>query len=103
MTLLSTDFASGSLSIIEHYSDYFKLKLVKQDSNDDSVISIGKLFGLIERCKDASLISEYSVSQTTMEQIFQSFANNNNNNASGVSEGIRLMMSPVTHEIMRAS
>ncbi len=102
LTLLSTDFPSGSLSIIEHYSDYFKLKLVKQDNNDEtSVISIGKLFGLIERCKDASLISEYSVSQTTMEQIFQSFANNNN--SSVVSEGIRLMMLPVSHEVMRAS
>ncbi len=103
LTLLSADFPSNSLSIVEHYSDYFKLKLVKHDNNDDSIISIGKLFGLIERCKDTSLISEYSVSQTTMEQIFQSFANNNNNNASGVSEGVRLMMSPVSHEVMRAS
>ena len=37
--------------------------------------SIGYLFGLIETIKDQFCISEYSVGQTTLEQIFQQFAN----------------------------
>ena len=65
LTLLAIEFPSG-IAIVEHYSDYFKLKL---DKNSDET-SIGKLFGLVERCKDTMLISEYSVSQTSMEQIF---------------------------------
>jgi hypothetical protein len=64
LTLLASKFPTG-ITIIEHYSDYFKVKLDK--SND---ASIGKLFGLVETCKDTSLISEYSVSLTSMEQIF---------------------------------
>jgi len=37
--------------------------------------SIGHVFGLIEEKKDYYGIAEYSVSQTTLEQIFQMFAN----------------------------
>lgn len=36
--------------------------------------SIGYLFGLIETKKEEFAISEYSASQTTLEQIFQMFA-----------------------------
>jgi hypothetical protein len=44
---------------MEHYSDYYRLKLDKRRSEE----SIGRLFGLIERCKESmDLISEYSVS-----------------------------------------
>lgn len=64
LTLLALKFPSG-ITIVEHYSDYFKLKLEKSDD-----ASIGRLFGLVEVCKDTMLISEYSVSQTSMEQIF---------------------------------
>jgi hypothetical protein len=55
---LALEFPTG-VEIIEHYSDYFKLKLEKTSSDE----SIGKLFGLIEKCKESmDLISEYSVS-----------------------------------------
>jgi hypothetical protein len=37
--------------------------------------SIGALFGMLESGKLELGISEYSVSQTTLEQIFQLFAN----------------------------
>ena len=60
---LCEDFG-GRVEVLEHYDDYYKFKLEKHEGS-----SIGKLFGLIEECKD-TLISEYSVSQTTMEQIF---------------------------------
>jgi hypothetical protein len=37
--------------------------------------TIGSLFGILEDQKVALDIQEYSVSQTTLEQIFQMFAN----------------------------
>lgn len=69
LTLLAEKFPSG-ITIVEHYSDYFKLKLDKNHNNNGEDASIGKLFGLVETCKDNLLISEYSVSLTSMEQIF---------------------------------
>ena len=36
--------------------------------------SIGYVFGLVQKMRDTYHVSEYSVSQTTLEQIFQSFA-----------------------------
>jgi ATP-binding cassette subfamily A (ABC1) protein 3 len=58
-----------SVEILEQYSDYFKLRVPKGDK------SIGFVFGFIEGQRDAFSIAEYSVSQTTLEQIFQAFAN----------------------------
>ncbi len=37
--------------------------------------SLGTLFGLVESIKAKHGVSDYSISQTTLEQIFQSFAN----------------------------
>jgi hypothetical protein len=53
-----------SVEILEHYNDYFKLRIPKGDK------TIGFVFGFIEGQKQALKISEYSVSQTTLEQIF---------------------------------
>ena len=58
-----------SVEILEHYNDYFKLRVPRGDK------SIGFVFGLIEDKKEYFQINEYSVSQTTLEQIFQTFAN----------------------------
>ena len=52
---LCREFPAG-VEILEHYNDYFRLKLDKAEGS-----SIGRLFGLIEMCKE-SLITEYSVS-----------------------------------------
>ena len=49
---------------MEQYSDYYKLKVEKMGK------SIGYLFGLVEKKKQELSIGEYSVSQTTLEQIF---------------------------------
>ena len=49
---------------MEHYNDYYKFRVPKVDK------SIGYLFGLIENKKEDFGISEYSVGQTTLEQIF---------------------------------
>ena len=58
-----------NVSLIEHYGSYYKFKLEKR--ND---ISIGALFGKIEDVKVQLKIEEYSLSQTTLEQIFNMFA-----------------------------
>ena len=57
------------VDLIEQCGDFFKLRVPRQDKN------IGFLFGLIEQKKQEMKISEYGVSQTSLEQIFQDFAN----------------------------
>lgn len=58
----------GQVEVIEKYGNYIRVRVERQDK------SIGSLFGLVESMKGAYDVSEYSVSQTTLEQIFQSFA-----------------------------
>lgn len=57
-----------SVEVIEHFSNSYLIK-VSRDS-----YSIGYLFGMMEDVKTQHSISEYSVSQTTLEQIFNNFA-----------------------------
>lgn len=56
------------VEVLEHVSDFFKVRVPK------GAKTIGFTFGTIEDEKANLRISEYSVSQTTLEQIFQSFA-----------------------------
>ena len=57
-----------SFEVVEHYGNSWKLK-VSRDT-----YSIGYLFGLMEDVQKECAISEYSVAQTTLEQIFNKFA-----------------------------
>lgn len=52
------------VDLYEQCSDFFKFRVPKQDK------SIGYLFGFIEENRKQLMISEYSVCQTTLEQIF---------------------------------
>ena len=52
------------VEILEHCGDFYKFRVPKEDK------TIGFLFGTIEDRKTEFNISEYSVSQTTLEQIF---------------------------------
>ena len=45
-------------------------------------VSLATIFELFESAKDALFISEYSVGQTTMEQIFNGFASQGADTAS---------------------
>ena len=56
------------VEMLEHYGQYYKLRVPKGEK------TIGFLFGLLERISEASNVSEYSASQTTLEQIFNGFA-----------------------------
>jgi len=58
----------NSLEVLEHFSNSYKIKVSRDQ------YSIGYLFGLMEGLKASFSVSEYSVSQTTLEQIFNNFA-----------------------------
>lgn len=51
----------SSVEVIEHFSNSFKIKVSKDE------YSIGYLFGMMEDIKEDYSISEYSVSQTSLE------------------------------------
>jgi len=51
---LCDDF--GQVEILEHYNDYYKMRVAKGDK------SIGFVFSLIENKREEYLISEYSAS-----------------------------------------
>ena len=57
-----------NVEVLEHYGSYMKLRVERHDR------TIGFLFRLIEELKEEHQLEEYSVSQTTLEQIFQGFA-----------------------------
>ena len=50
--------------------------LFKMKKNKSKNVSIGYLFGLFELHKDECFITEYSIDQTSLEQIFNKFAQN---------------------------
>lgn len=54
--------------LLEQCGDFYKLRVPREDK------TIGYLFGKIESQKQAMNIQEYAVSQTSLEQIFQNFA-----------------------------
>ncbi len=67
LRFLTRDFSY--VEILENCGEFFKMRVPKQDK------TIGWLFGQLGHGKEHLGIQEYSVSQTTLEQIFQSFAN----------------------------
>ncbi|CAG9318442.1 unnamed protein product [Blepharisma stoltei] len=61
----------NDVEIIERYGNLSKFKILKQENR-----SVGYLFSVIEEKKQELRISEYSLSQTSLEQIFNNFARN---------------------------
>jgi hypothetical protein len=57
--------------VSEFWENNFKIKIKK---NENKAITIGSLFALVEEQKQHNFITEYGISQTSMEQIFNSFA-----------------------------
>ena len=71
------EFLCESFTKVELYeqcSDFFKMRIPRDGH------TIGRMFGSIEAHKQKLMISEYSVSQTSLEQIFQTFANSSSKN-----------------------
>ena len=59
----------AQVELLEQCGEFFKLRVPTEDK------TIGWLFGRLESEKNNLGIQEYSVTQTSLEQIFQSFAN----------------------------
>jgi hypothetical protein len=58
-----------SIELLEQYGNYIKVRVPR------GTRTIGAMFGLIVDMKKLHSIDQYSVNQTTLEQIFQTFAN----------------------------
>lgn len=88
----------NEVEITEYWGNTYQLKIPKSSN-----ITIGYLFGYFDDIKESCSISDYSIGQTSMEQIFNSFANqeediendndNNNNKVKDLKE--RMVHKPV--------
>ena len=67
ITALAQEF--DQVELLEQFGGYFRFRAPTSGK------TIGSIFGMIESRKADFNIAEYSVSQTTLEQIFQTFAN----------------------------
>ncbi|CAG9322388.1 unnamed protein product [Blepharisma stoltei] len=67
MKWLKSEFSD--VSMIEHYMTLYKFKIGKQEDK-----TIGYLFSSVEKKKKELKISEYALSQTSLDQIFTNFA-----------------------------
>ncbi|CAH0482415.1 unnamed protein product [Peronospora belbahrii] len=67
---LSDSFSHGSVTVMERQNDFCRFKL--RGSEDE--LRLSKVFAMIEDIKENMHIREYSVSQTSLEQIFNYFA-----------------------------
>ena len=61
-----------TIILSEHIENNFLFKM-KKENNDKS---IGFFFGLCEQYKEECFVTEYSIQQTSLEQIFNMFAKN---------------------------
>lgn len=59
---------TSDCQVLEHYNNFFKFRIEKGDK------SLGFFFGFMESLKERVNFEEYAVSQTTLEQIFNAFA-----------------------------
>lgn len=59
----------GTVQVVDSLANNFNYKVSKNKK------SIGYVFGFMEEVKSKLQISEYSATQTTLEQIFNMFAN----------------------------
>lgn len=85
---LSKSFGNKNVVVMERQNDFCRFKL--RGSNEQ--LKLSKVFERIERVKTPMHIREYSVSQTTLEQIFNQFASQQAEEQ-GVARG---MMAPTT-------
>ncbi|KAK1930150.1 ABC transporter A family member 1 [Phytophthora citrophthora] len=76
-------FGSGGVLVMERQNDFCRFKV--RGSNNE--VKLSKMFALVENVKVDMHIREYSVSQTTLEQIFNSFASQQEEEK-GVARGV---------------
>ena len=77
-------YIENAIKFIEYGRNYFKKVIVEENMDNNFLFkmkklennnkSIGFLFGLFEIHKEECFITEYSIQQTSLEQIFNQFA-----------------------------
>jgi len=80
----------GRVEVIERHNEFNRLKIFPMEK--DSTMTLASVFRVIESHKDDLEISEYSVGQTTLEQIFNQFASQQDEekgNARGMEQNAR--------------
>ncbi|KAG6615637.1 ABC transporter A family member 1 [Phytophthora cinnamomi] len=80
---LVQSFGAGQVQVMERQNDFARFK-VRSHNNE---VKLSKMFALVEDVKTKMHIREYSVSQTTLEQIFNSFASQQEEEQ-GVARGV---------------
>ncbi|RLN27189.1 hypothetical protein BBO99_00001771 [Phytophthora kernoviae] len=76
-------FGSNGVIVMERQNDFCRFKI--RGSNND--LKLSHVFALIENVKASMHVREYSVSQTTLEQIFNTFASQQEEEK-GVARGV---------------
>ena len=61
LSMLSISEIFGQIELLERYGNYMRVRMARLDK------SIGFVFGLVEEMRSRLDVSEYSVSQTTLE------------------------------------
>lgn len=74
------------VEILNNTGGYYRLRTPMQDKAGEPK-TIGSIFAMIEGQKADFNISEYAVSQTTLEQIFQTFADTSINEKAALTFG----------------
>ncbi|KAK1930146.1 ABC transporter A family member 1 [Phytophthora citrophthora] len=67
---LERSFGAERVQVMERQNDFARFKVLSPNNQ----VKLSKMFALVEDVKTKMHIREYSVSQTTLEQIFNSFA-----------------------------
>ena len=66
--------------LLERPSQYsFRYRIRRETENSNRPLHLSKIFSLFEENKEDLYITEYSVGQTTLEQIFNQFAGTQDN------------------------
>ena len=75
-----SEWVYDEIILIEFIENNFLFKIKKSGNSK----SIGFLFGLVESVKEDCNITEYSIQQTSLEQIFNLFVTNQGNNTNEI-------------------
>ncbi|KDO35461.1 hypothetical protein SPRG_18791 [Saprolegnia parasitica CBS 223.65] len=88
---LATAMGAGNAQLLERQNDVARFKLMSPTK-----LLLSSVFSMLEGCKAAYHVEEYTVAQTTLEQIFNSFASQQTQEK-GVARGVVVPTSEV-HE-----
>ncbi len=87
----------GEIILTEFIENNFLFK-IKKDKNSKS---IGFLFTILEKVKEKCSITEYSIQQTSLEQIFNKFAENQGKSEKEIHKKVKKLEINITDELLQ--